>query len=306
MHRTSPIRNSSLANASFRSVVAAAVVVVSLLIGTTSAVGQIGDDPYTSTVGFPKQIRDVQISGGRMDVLPIQDREQPIILRIVDVRPHGSDFMYDFEYTGLEPGTRNLVDYLVRLNGNSTADVPPIKVQINTLLPADRMLPNAMPIAAPRYNSFYVPTAIALGILWLIGLVALLIVGRKKRRHEKLASAAPVSLADRLRPLVQQAMDGTIDAAGQAELDRLITSYWQRKLDLDDLSAPELREQLRQHPEAANALAQLDHWLYAPAASANAKVDINELLRPYQNVEFEPRTETMVGDPASSNAAVIS
>ena len=281
-----------------------ALGLVMLCFVASPAAAQIDDDPYTSTVGFPKQINNIQIAGARLQASPIQDREQPIIVRIVDWRPHGAEFMYDLEYTGLESGSRNLVDFLVRVNGETVDNVPPIKVQINTLLPSDQITPSPMAIAAPRYHSFYIPTAIALGLLWLCGLIALMLVGRKKRQRASKSSASPVTLADRLRPLVRQAMDGTIDTNGQAQLDRLITSYWRQKLKLEDLSAPDLRDQLRQHPESSQALAQLDRWLYAPADSADSQVDINELLSPYENVEIETDLAEGISTRGSTASAV--
>ena len=58
---------------------------------------------------------------------PLDDRRAPVVLRIVDVYPHGTAFRYDLEYYGLEPGTFDLRDYLRRKDGSSTADLPPIR-----------------------------------------------------------------------------------------------------------------------------------------------------------------------------------
>ena len=70
-----------------------------------------------------------------------------------------------------------------------------------------------------------------------------------------------------------------------AELERTLEVFWRRKLNLNDLSANDLRKTLREHPQAQEMLEQFDLWLYRPGETGN--VDIDELLSPYQSLSTD-------------------
>ncbi len=122
-------------------------------------------------------------------------------------------------------------------------------------------------------------------VIWVIGLVALLFGGKKKLTAEEVA-ARKVSLADRLQPLVEKAMHGELDESQQAELERMLLTYWRGKLNLNDANASDAIMQLRNHETAGQLLRQLEGWLHMPA-DRRQQVDVNELLEPYRHIHAD-------------------
>ena len=105
----------------------------------------------------------------------------------------------------------------------------------------------------------------------------------------------PVTLADRLRPLVDAALAGTLSEGQHAELERLLIGYWRKRLKLEHMSPAEAIRVMRQHEEAGALLRNLEEWLHKPGAKAEA-AEIAALLRPYQelkpeNLDDEPAPE---------------
>ena len=91
-------------------------------------------------------------------------------------------------------------------------------------------------------------------------------------------------LAERLRPLVEQAANGTLDTDGRARLERMVFSHWRERLDLpEDGDVAELHHQLKVHSEAGPLLHGLEDWLHRPPGTATA--DIPALLAPYRRPE---------------------
>ena len=251
-------------------------------VGKKADESNFRSDPYTTTVGFPKTILQIKLPGSELIPKPNSDRHDPVVLRVVRSYAHGSDYRYDLEYIGLDPGSYDLADFLVRKDESKVGDLPEIRVQVNTLLPAGRIEPNTILASDSSFRSYYLPTLVAIGVLWLIGLLFIMFWGWSKTRKVQPALVRQ-SLADRIRPLVEQAEKGELSPQGQAELERLLTNYWRRKLRLNHLSAHKLRQQLRQHPEAGEMLSQLDRWLYDPGSSEG--VDIGRLLHRYKGVD---------------------
>ena len=101
-----------------------------------------------STVGMPARIDQRVLEGTELEVRPIDDRRAPIVLRIVDVYPHGKAFRYDLVYYGLEPGTYDLKNLLRRKDGSPTDGLPPIPVLIEPLLPPGQLEPHPLSLAA--------------------------------------------------------------------------------------------------------------------------------------------------------------
>jgi hypothetical protein len=238
------------------------------------------EDVRTSTVGLPVRINQLVLPGTELEVKP-PERRTPVVLRIVNVWPHGTAFRYDLEYYGLEPGTFDLKDYLRRKDRSSAADLPAIPVIVQSVLPPGQVLPGELPRQpSPRLGG-YRTALIAAGALWVAGLAAILLVGRRRRKAAAVA-AKPLTLADRLRPLVEGAVAGRLPPGRLAELERTLIVYWGRRLNLRERKPAEALAVLRQHPEAGPLLRQLEIWLHQPAGAG--KIDVAGLLAPYQNV----------------------
>lgn len=238
-------------------------------------------DSAESSVGIPFRIEGIVLPGPELEPAPA-DPASPIVLRILATWPHGSAFRYDLEATGLEPGEYDLSHFLRRKDGSEGEALPPIPARIRSVLPLGRLRPH--PPAQTEAPSFggYRALLVAGGALWVGGLVAILFVGRRRRREEQGARARPKSLAERLRPLVEAALEGRLSRADRARLELGLVAYWRRRLGLEERRADEVLALLREHEEAGPLLRGLEDWLHRPAPPPD--VDVAALLSPYKNL----------------------
>jgi hypothetical protein len=231
-------------------------------------------------VGRPARVEQIVLPGSELEVKPLAERT-PIVLRIIHVAPHGTAFRYDLEYYGLEAGTFDLKNYLQRIDRSSTAELPSISVTIQSALPPGQVTPNELAgQPSPRLGGYRLALLVA-GVFWTIGLIAILFVGRRRRRRRAIA-AKPRTLADHLRPLVEGALAGHLPPSRLAELERTLIVYWERRLRVRDRKPIDALAELRRHPEAGPLLRQLESWLHRP--DGGEKVDVAALLAPYQHV----------------------
>lgn len=234
---------------------------------------------------MPVQIEQLVLPGPELEPLPVTDKT-PVVIRIDAVYPHGTDFRYDFVCYGLEPGEYDLRNYLRRKDGASASDLPALPFFVQSQLPPGQIEPNELSFGALPWLGGYRLMMIAAGVIWVAGLIWLVYPRRKPAAAVDTGPAtAPVTLADRLRPLVTDAIAGKLSTARLAELERALVSYWRRRLCLGDVSPGEAISRLRHHPEAGPLISQLEAWLHRPAGSQ--PVDVNALLEPYRNVAPE-------------------
>lgn len=251
-----------------------------------------------TSVGVPRWKRDLVIEGSEVEVAPANNAT-PMVLRIAEVYPHGSAFRYDIEYYGLEPGAFDLRDFLRRKDGTSLDDAAAIPVVIESSLPPDVLRPNALESGEVPAVGGYKTAMWVLGALWLVGLWAILTMGRKHALGDQAEEARPLTLADRLRPLVEAGVAGTLNAEESAQLELNLIAFWRRKLALQDMSSAEALLHLKQHGEAGPLLRQLELWLHSPGGGGD--VDPAKLLAPYQGMaadEFEIPIASGAGAPA--------
>jgi hypothetical protein len=253
------------------------------LVAAPAALAQDAPPVSKSTVGMPARIEQRVLEGSELEVRPIDDRMAPIVLRILGVYPHGTAFRYDFVYYGLDPGTYDLKDLLRRKDGSPTAGLPPIPVRIEPLLPPGQFEPHPLsPSASPGLGGYRLYMLIG-GLAWLFGLAAILLVRRGKHVASGEAAGHALTLADRLKPLVDKAVAGELGAGEQAELERLLIGYWRRRLKLEDAPPAKLITRLRDHDEAGPLLRRLEDWLHRPPGTVGP-VDVTALLKPYQAI----------------------
>jgi hypothetical protein len=259
-----------------------------LLLLAASAVAQARDE-RSASVGMRACIEELVLPGSELIAAPAV-AGAPIVLRILATRAHGDRFRYDLEWTGLEAGPHDLAKYLARKDGSAAADVPAIPVTVASILPKGQKEPSEQAPTEPPRLAGYRVLQIAAGVLWLLGLLAILFVGKKRRR----AAAAPPgkpTLADRLRPLVEAVATGAAGDAQKAELERLLVAFWRDRLGLRDQKAAAAIVAIRQHAEAGQLLRQLEAWLHMPKPPA--PVDLQAVLAPYRGVaadRFDPPT----------------
>ena len=264
--------------------------------GTTTAT-----EKNETTVGMVGRIKEVKIAGSELEVVPLQDRDTPIVVRIVRTFPHGTDFRYEIEYYGLEPGEYDLKDYLRRVDGSSVESIQSLPVWVVPVLPPDAIKPNALVPRKPPSLGGYQRWLIVAGVVWFAGLLMIIFLGRRSKHDANGDSERPKTLAERLRPLVDRAVSGEASQTELASLERSLLTYWRKRLSLEATPAAEAMRKLRGHPEASGLMTQLEAWLHQPGASG--ELDIETLLAPYRNVpeqDFEMERSSESGEPGSS------
>jgi hypothetical protein len=257
---------------------------LALCIATALLTDAFGQEAQRSAIGMPVRREQLVLPGSELEVVP-GDRKDPVVLRIVASYPHGTSYRYDLEYYGLDPGTFDLRKYLRRKDGSSSADLPSLPVTFEARLSADRFAPNDLPNRhLPWLGGYRLLLGLAGGV-WIAGLAAILFWGRRRKAAGATADARPLTLAERLRPLVQKARTGELTLGQRAELERTLLAYWRTRLNLGELKPTEAFAQLRRHPDAGPLLAALESWLHRPGSAQD--IDLAELLAPYQHLPAE-------------------
>ena len=122
--------------------------------------------------------------------------------------------------------------------------------------------------------------------LWGLVLIPLWLIGRRRTAPLPVTAAAHApTLADRLRPLIEQAAAGQLSRDGQAQLERLLLTHWRQRLNLENEDMAEAIRRLRADAEGGALLRELENWLHRPPGSV--KVDVNKLLEPYRNLNVD-------------------
>ena len=239
--------------------------------------------PSVATVGMSGTLADVVIPGPELEPKPIAGRADPIVVRVVRVHPHGTAKRYTLEWYGLAPGDYDLRDSLRRVDGQPlTAEVPNLPVHVDPVLPPGQVQPNALPLTpVPAIGGYWTIVRVAL-VLWVLGLAALIASMIPRRKSRPAAVARSQSLADRLRPLVEGAVAGTLSAGELAALERSLYSLWRKRLRLETLPPEQALARMRADAEAGPLLNQLERWLHHPASGDS--IDVANLLEPYRRI----------------------
>ncbi len=253
-----------------------------LLVTLVSLQTADASEARTTTVGVSKRIEQLVIPGSELVVKPRNDDRIPIVMRITASFRHGTDYRYDIVYYGLEPGKFDLTDYLKRKDGSSTGNLPAIRVEIKPVLPPGQIQPNRLESKPAPFLGGYRILLLVVAIVWVVGLIALLFVGRRRKPAADGADRPQLTLADRLRPAVEDAIAGKLTQSRQAELERLLLAFWRKRLNLEEMKAAEAISALRDHEEAGGLLRQLELWLHR--RDHNDSVDVAALLKPYQDI----------------------
>lgn len=232
----------------------------------------------TQRIGQPLRITEIYIPGAEVKPKPRRDREPPLMVRILEVKPAKDGSRYDFEVQGLEAGRHNLADYLEAPAG---ATIPAIPLEITGELPAGLVRPHPNEAGKLPEIGGYRTTMIVLGSLWAVGLAGILVWRKKKPATDADSASTEPSLAERLRPLIGAAAKGELSTDERARLERLVIGHWREKRnDIASLPPAEAMTKLRHDPEAAPLVLALERWLHAPASNT-PKSDIEALLAPY-------------------------
>ena len=141
------------------------------------------------------------------------------------------------------------------------------------------------PASLPQLGDYrrMISLAVVGWIFGLLGIVAWMVRHRLRTLRQDVEHIeAGRSVVERLRPLLEYAREGAISNRQQAELERLILSFWRQRLGLEGVSAIEAMSMLRSHEEAGQLLVKLEHWLHRPDTGERESID--SLLRPYEEM----------------------
>jgi hypothetical protein len=232
------------------------------------------------TVGMEGRV-EVVLPGTLLESKTIEHKAR-LIVRIAETRPRGDSIWYDLRYIGLVPGSYDLRTNLYRLDGSATNDLAVIPVRVAPLLPHPHngQLIEPAPSALGRLGGYKTLMTAAV-VFWALLLIPLAWRHRKKAAPVVAIPREP-TLADRLRPLVEQAAAGTLSRDGQAQLERMLLNYWRARLDLGSLDMSEAIRKLREHAEAGALLRALESWLHRPPGTV--PVDVGAMLAPYRQL----------------------
>lgn len=234
-------------------------------------------------VGIAGQRMDVFLPGPELSVRPLRTGKDPLDLRILAVYPHGTTgFRYDLEFIGYVPGRLDLSPWLVPKAGATAVALPPVEVEVTFTLPPGRPGPLEDPgYRAARVGSGYTIVLFLLTAAWLAGGGWLLYAWLKSlKRDIPEPTASEPSPADLLRPWVQRALKGELDASGKAELERRILGFWRDRLGLADQPAAEALAKVREDEEAGRLPRLIEKWLHDPTAQVT-EAEVNHALEPY-------------------------
>lgn len=235
--------------------------------------------PVQTTVGMIGHVRGVVLPGSEFEPIEAAQKSK-IVVRVEYVQKHGTANRYDLEFTAFEKGEYDLATCLRRKDRTENGPLPTIPIVVTEVRNQEQNEPNALgTLKAPRLGG-YETTMWVLATAWVVGFVLIAFLGKKKKKL-----AAPpqrqLTLADRLRPIVEQALAGTLLDEQRAELERLLLSHWRSRLQLEDRSARDAMRELREHPEGGAVLRALEQWLHSKDPQP---VDKEALLRPYATV----------------------
>jgi hypothetical protein len=260
------------------------IAIATALMLWIPSVAQAEEPRSTTTVGMPATIEQLVLPGTELEIRPLDTPHAPLVLRIVDAYRHGNGFRYNLSYYALEPGEYDLREALRRKDGSSTADLPTIPVTVRPILPPGQTPPHPLPMEGTPRIGGYRALLIVLGMLWSAGVVFILWVTRRRPGPAQAAAARPVSLADKLRPLVESAVSGKLEPSQRAELERLLIGYWRTRLGLEHVSPAHAMATMRSHQEAGHLLRTLEDWLHRPPGQTANPAEAAALLEPYRNI----------------------
>jgi hypothetical protein len=259
---------------------------LAVILLVLSACALSAEEQSQTTVGVPQRIEDVVLPGPRLEVRPLPRQKAEIVVRILQDYRHGTEWRYDLEYFGQQSGTFDLVSFLQPRDGAKPVSLAAVQVVIGSSLPPGQVEPHPLePASLPQLGGYrrMISLAVVGWVFGLLGIVAWMVRHRLRTLRQDVEHIeAGRSVVERLRPLLEYAREGAISNRQQAELERLILSFWRQRLGLEGVSAIEAMSMLRSHEEAGQLLVKLEHWLHRPDTSERESID--SLLRPYEEM----------------------
>ena len=253
--------------------------IVCLIFSLCMTESTLAEEERSPTVGTAGFIEQIVLPGTELAGKPLEQGD-PIVVRVLRSFPHGDSFRYDIRFHGMEPGKFDLAQWLRRKDGTSADDLPEISVEIMSLLPPGQIEPNELETGWIPSLGGYRNVAFAVGVLWVLVLLGLIFLGRKKKRVAD-TTAEPVSLADLLQSRIEKAMENQMEPGQYAELERMLFAFWQKRLGLLELPTLDAMVRIKADSDAGPLMRQLEQWMHSPTPRSD--VDLPSLLKPFRD-----------------------
>ncbi len=235
---------------------------------------------------------------------PVVSR-QNVLVRIAEQKQDGAATLYDLRAMPMVKGSHDLRSALERVDGGPMDALPPVVLEAASIVPKAHRGIDPRPDPAPPRLGGYQLAMIGAGALWLAPVLwfggrALL---RRRKAPAPVALAAPPTLADQLRPLVEAAIAGRASVDERARLERLLLAHWRERLSLAELSPHEALVKLKEHADAGVILRAVERWLHMPRGDGDGAPDIAALLAPYRGAAVVVPNQEVEFKPLKANAA---
>lgn len=222
------------------------------------------------TIGVEGQIR-IGLEGGPYRAVPYTHGDA-LAVRVAGTHATAGGDDYDLRYMAYGPGEHDVSRYLVDEQGNHPAKLAELTVHVDALLADEESgeLFESPTIPVDLQSNYRLAMTLAWSV-WAILLVPLWLYGRKPRSRAVSEEPTP-GLSERLRALLQTAEQHSLTPEQQADLEKLLLTFWADRLGISTERLVETLEQLRQDPAAGPQVAAVEQWLHQRDGCENGKV----------------------------------
>lgn len=246
-----------------------------------------GQDPRSkSSVGIEGHF-DFEWQGQDLEVSPIPE-DSPVLVRIANISMATSESdpkIYDIRWLAMLPGDHDLSVFF-RYGENQPANLPPLMVNAGSLLGSDHEGNLAkIPGTLSPVIDFPAWVLWAVVVFWLLlPLVILGILRWLRPVPPEPVIEVTLTIADKLRPYVDQALSGELDTEGKAAMERLLLAFWRDDLNLGSFRHAQALQTMRQHEVAGELIITVEHWLHSGKETSAGNDQVEKLLQPYKSV----------------------
>ena len=257
---------------------------ITLLLIITNIFATAENENKTS-VGVGIVIEDVEISGSKVIPVPRTDYKTPIVLRIVSAEQTENGYLYSIHAEGLDPGNYDLTEFIKRAD-NTTLETEAIPLEVYSVLDTPLTEPRKLTPTKPKNIGGYKKLLIMSGVLWVIGLVAIIYYKKTKITPVEIKTPPP-TLTEKISALLKQGQDN-IDTDTQAQLERLMIGHWIEKFpELEGKPIQESLTTLRNNEESGDMIRSVEKWLHS--GEKVSQEEIERTLAPYAKNEEEQK-----------------